>query len=205
MLAKILRPGAFLLALACFILPFMRVSCNNQMIMEPKGYQLAFGQEKQKRDTTKTTHATKEEKSSDVDIKMQPLVLGALIALALGLIISLMGFKFSNIAQFILGLAALSLFIYFFIDHKHQMNMEDAPPNAGGKSLLGDNGMKIDVIFLYGYWMAIGFTALSMILALLPLDKKKIVFEDFESNETEQPPLNNVNHTDESVNNEGGI
>jgi hypothetical protein len=198
MIAKLLRPGACLLALACFVLPFLRISCNNQMLMQPKGYQLAFGQEKQKRDSTKIVPATKAEKNADIDVKMQPFILSAFIALTLGFIFSLIGFKFSRTAQFFLALTAISLLVYFYIDYKHQLQIEDSPSDSSVKSLLGDSNMKIDVNFLYGYWLTIGFSAIAMIFSILPLDKKKIIFKDFEDNSTELAPINDQQHSTES-------
>jgi len=183
-MAKLLRPGAFLLALACFVLPFMRISCNNQMLMEPKGYQLAFGQQKHPADSTKISHDTKAQKANDIDIKMQPLILSAFIALALGLVFGLMGFKVSKLVQVMVSVVAIGMFTYFYFDYRHQMHIEDGSDNSG-KNVFGDN-MKIDVRFLYGYWLSIAFSFIALIMALLPLDKKKIIVEsiDHETIET---------------------
>ncbi len=37
--------GLFLLVLLCFLLPFARVSCDKQVVVQASGYQVAFGRE----------------------------------------------------------------------------------------------------------------------------------------------------------------
>lgn len=37
--------GLFLLVLLCFLLPFARVSCNKQVVVQATGYEVAFGKE----------------------------------------------------------------------------------------------------------------------------------------------------------------
>jgi hypothetical protein len=37
--------GLFVLVLLCFLLPFARVSCNKQVVVQATGYQVAFGKE----------------------------------------------------------------------------------------------------------------------------------------------------------------
>jgi hypothetical protein len=37
--------GLFVLVLLCFLLPFARVSCNNQVVVQANGYEVAFGKE----------------------------------------------------------------------------------------------------------------------------------------------------------------
>ena len=37
--------GLFVLVLLCFLLPFARISCNKQMVVQATGYEVAFGKE----------------------------------------------------------------------------------------------------------------------------------------------------------------
>jgi hypothetical protein len=37
--------GLFVLVLLCFLLPFARVSCNKQVVVQASGYEVAFGKE----------------------------------------------------------------------------------------------------------------------------------------------------------------
>ena len=37
--------GLFVLVLLCFLLPFARVSCNQQVVVQATGYEVAFGKE----------------------------------------------------------------------------------------------------------------------------------------------------------------
>src|ERR1017187_5718937 len=170
MIIKFLRPGFFLLALACFVLRFMKISCNNTEMVHAKGYNMAFGHTKEKQDTTKSSIvlSDKSNKTADnSDIKMQPLILSAFIALALGLLISLSGFRYSRYIAFVLAFAAVGLFLYYYLDYKNQLDIKEDPkdPMAGK--------IKIDVYFLYGFWLSLAFSVCAAVSALIPFRNSK--------------------------------
>lgn len=84
---RALRAMPFLLALACFLLPFVTVSCQGQRIAQLNGYQLAFGTAVER---TEPFSGRKETKKVDGDPAAMGMALltalaGALAALGRGI------------------------------------------------------------------------------------------------------------------------
>jgi len=170
MIAKFLRPGLFLLALACFILPFMKISCNNTEMIHAKGYHMTFGHTKEKADTTKgsvTPSAKTGESADNSDVKLQPLILSAFIAIGLGLLVSLSGFRSSRYISFVLAFTAVGLFVYYYLDYKNQLDIKDDPKDPMTAKI------KIQVDFLYGYWLTLAFSVCAALASIIPFGNSK--------------------------------
>jgi hypothetical protein len=165
MILMIFRPGAFLLALICFTLPFLRVSCKGEnstkeeVIYEAKGYQLAFGYEKVK--SNAPVKLGDNDIFKDSDIPRQPLMLSAFIVLVMGLLVSILRIPYQRIFQVLLGLATVVLFIFFYFHYQSEVNNSEDIGAMKGKG-------KFIVTWLYGFWLSGGFALLALVLAIVP-------------------------------------
>lgn len=168
MFIKFLRPGFFLLALICFFLPFMKISCNNTVMVHANGYDMAFGHTRAIADSTKTKvkngSEPRQASEDNSDFKLQPLILATFIALALGFLISLAGFRISRYIAFVLALLAVGLFVYYYLDYKNQLDIKDDPKDPMVSKI------KIDVIFRYGFWLSLACSVCAALMSILPFD-----------------------------------
>lgn len=80
---RALRATPFLLALACFLLPFIEVSCQGQRVAQFNGYQLAFGTTVER---AEPFSGRKETKKIDGDSAALGMVLATALAGALAVI-----------------------------------------------------------------------------------------------------------------------
>lgn len=100
-----LRLAPFALALICFLLPFVEVSCQGQKLADLNGVQLSFGTTLQQRDPfsgqIKTQHVNRE-----------PLVLGALIGAVLATAYCFVPGPRGKKVSAILGLLTLLLLLF---------------------------------------------------------------------------------------------
>lgn len=158
MINRILSPGAFLLALVCFVLPFTKVSCSGKdgkeiVIKEAKGWEMAFGHQVDEDSTQKQEHMLhsladmpKEmNMAEDKSVTLQPLVLAAFIATALALILSLAVRGKLLILPGALAILAFALMIGYVFHFKNQMKTD---PMAG--TMFSD--VKLSVQFLAAFW-----------------------------------------------------
>jgi hypothetical protein len=119
-LFQVFRPGAFLLALACFTFPFLKISCNNQPVYShARGYELAFGTNKLKEPESNNPPSGKQAQKDISDIAMQPVILGIFVALAFGLCVGILYLllkpEHHKTADIILtGLSIVLAAFYFF-------------------------------------------------------------------------------------------
>jgi hypothetical protein len=81
---RALRATPFLLALGCFLLPFVMVSCQGQHVTKLNGYQLAFGTTVERTEPFSGRTETKK-------IEGDPAALGMILATALAGTLAVMG------------------------------------------------------------------------------------------------------------------
>ena len=163
-------------------------------MVHAKGYHMAFGHTKDKADTTKgsvTPSAKTVESVDNSDFKLQPLILSAFIAIVLGLLVSLAGFRYSRYISFVLAFTAVGLFIYYYLDYKNQLDIKDDPKDPMTAKI------KIQVDFLYGYWLSLAFSGIAALAAIIPFGNSKNLQTD--SLLVEPFPGQEENETDSTI------
>jgi hypothetical protein len=175
-----LKPGFFLLALLCFLLPFQQFSCSNKTYLQVKGIDLAFGSKidssmivsdsavNNAKVITKGFQEMDSEGKTPDYLEVSPMVLASLICCALALIITLFIRKAGGswLAAF-LGLACIILlFIYYFT----QLRQNNQP-----------NILESTTRFLYGFWMIISFSTLGSLICILYALKKPKGINEFQT------------------------
>ena len=78
--------GLFVLVLLCFLLPFARISCNNQKVVQATGYEVAFGKEIQAQPDTTDGRASWHERPATPDSMAIACLLAALVGIGLVLV-----------------------------------------------------------------------------------------------------------------------
>lgn len=158
MILRIFSPGAFMLALICFSLPFTRVSCAGKdgkeiVIREAKGWEMAIGHtveqdslQRQRQQLESLAEVPKDmSMAGDKSVTMQPLVLVAFIAVALALILALVLRGKLLILPGALGILAFAVMIGYVFHFNRQLKTE---PMAG--TMFSD--IKLKVQFLAAFW-----------------------------------------------------
>jgi hypothetical protein len=158
MILKIFSPGAFLLALICFTLPFTKVSCSGKdgkeiVIREAKGWEMAFGhtveqdslQQQQRQLESLAEVPNDMSMAGDKSVTVQPLVLVAFIAVVLALILALTLRGKLLILPGALGILAFAVMIGYVFHFSRQLKTE---PMAG--TMFSD--IKLKVQFLAAFW-----------------------------------------------------
>jgi hypothetical protein len=189
MINRLFSPGAFLLALVCFVLPFTKVSCSGKdgkeiVIKEAKGWEMAFGHQmeedsvqKQQRMLHSLTDMPKDmSMAEDKSVTLQPLVLVAFIATALALILALIARGKLLILPGALGILAFAVMIGYVFHFKNQMKTE---PMAG--TMFSD--VKLSVQFLAAFWVSCILMLAGGLLCFV--SARKVLKEDTIAEETD--------------------
>lgn len=141
--------GLFVLVLFCFLLPFARVSCNNEEVARASGYEVAFGK----------TIAVRPDPSSDVESIPTGLDVVAIVCLAaagVGVVLALVGGRRGAVARAILsGHGMLFLFLL--------------------RVALRNRAQENDVVLqmLVGYWAALALFFAAGVVNLLSLRRRR--------------------------------
>lgn len=142
MSSRSIRVGPFLIALLCFVMPFLQISCDDKALIRMTGVNLITGVE------------MKEPMSEETQrISPNPFAIVALVAAILGLVVALAGGKGSSWMEAVMGgCGALALlFLKFRMD---------------ADVLSHSSGMPLSVQYLVGFWGAMGSMAAALVLAL---------------------------------------
>jgi hypothetical protein len=78
--------GLFVLILLCFLLPFARISCNNQRVVQATGYEVAFGKEINAQPDTTGGRASWQERAATPDFVAIACLVATLVGIGLVLI-----------------------------------------------------------------------------------------------------------------------
>lgn len=175
------RIGAITLALICFLLPFVRVSCNKQPMMEITGLELAVGQEIRALDFTRSLSDSlmsdwqggkpedKTKKNDEIDLQWQVTVSAGLLVLALLLVVFLRTRRSALIGAIccLLALAALGAF-YFDTEAKGEEKVF---------------GFIVSYRLLAAYWFSLAFMLMAAVLGFLDFAHRKPLPETVSRNE----------------------
>lgn len=137
-----LSPAAYALALVCFLLPFVELSCQGQRLASFTGVQVATG--------TSVKEPQMFGKPKERKIPPDLMVLGALGLSVLGLVLALKGGPSAAKPTGLVGIIATVLLLFF--------------KSRTDNSVLSEGGGMIQVQYGLGFW---GATALSAVAGVL--------------------------------------
>lgn len=166
--SMLIRPGLFLLALVCFLLPFIELSCNHQAYVKLSGVDLAFGTRIDSSDLEQDFKVQMRnelnnmgdeqkaaDKKNDTDkIEMEPLVLGAFICLSLAMLASL--FLRKRASGLIAGILSIATIVLLFAYQSKKI-----------EETQHDVLIDMSVRFLYGFWVTLGISLLAGIISIM--------------------------------------
>ena len=138
--------GLFVLVLLCFLLPFARVSCSKQVVVQATGYQVAFGKEVPAQPDSTGGKKTWEGRPAAPDFVAIVCLVAALVGIGLVLVKERRG----AIVRAIFSGHYLLLFIALWAELQQR---------AGGAQLQ----------MLAGYWAALGLSAAAFVVNLLSI------------------------------------
>lgn len=136
--------GIFLLAIIFFLMPWVSVSCMGEDIIQISGLDMVTG----------SYDVPNEAEFSDVNAETEPLAMWALIAAAVGLIVSLFAWKIGFVLRVLSGLAGIGLMIALKIKIGNDL----------GSQISGEMEGVIQVNYLIGYWLTlVAFAAAAVV------------------------------------------
>ena len=143
--------GLFVLILLCFLLPFARVSCSKQEVVQATGYQVAFGKEVPAQPDSTGGKKTWEGRPATPDFVAIACLLAALVGIGLVLVKKRRG----TIVRAIFSGHYLLLFLALWTELQQR---------AGGAQLQ----------MLAGYWTALGLSAAAFVVNLLSIRRRPL-------------------------------
>jgi len=161
--------GIFLLAIIFFLMPWVSVSCAGQDIIQVSGLDMVTG----------SYDVPAGEELGDMPSESEPFAIWALVAAAVGLIVSLFAWKIGYILRILSGLAGIGLLIALKTKISNDFT-----------SQMSDEMMGIvQVKYLIGYWLTlVAFAAAAIVSAIKNEYAIKIVKTQEPSAPTGGPP-----------------
>jgi hypothetical protein len=148
--SRVVSPAGLLLALLCFGLPFVAVSCESPIVSvsaDYSGWDLVFGGEPDI--TVSVPSEAPVSKPQDTSIPLQPLALLAFIAVAGGFVLSLAMPRQRMTSAVAAGSAALLLFVNQIVVRGHMV--EELRKGAFLSPRMADDVIESRV----GYWLTL--------------------------------------------------
>lgn len=178
---------AKLIALFGFILPWFAISCSNQKLVEPRGYEIVLGAEVQPHEDLKAQAKALENLSTQTSdspgkiegngegwkapIEVQALAAGAAVLLVLSLVVgfALKGQAFVALSAFA-GFAAAGLAFATVAGVDGELKRRLATEGAGqSEAFAGIGATLIKVTYEPGLWVTVGASAAAGLVATFAL------------------------------------
>jgi lysylphosphatidylglycerol synthetase-like protein (DUF2156 family) len=158
----------FIVAILCFLLPWISLSCMGTTITTASGVNMVTGKQYDAPDMTTGGSSTN-------SMDTEPLAVAALAVAVVGIVVSLMKFKQAAIVRVLLGIAGVVLLIALKFKFDNKVNNE-------GQGV-------VQVNYLIGYWLTIIVFGLAAAANFL---KDNVKFSFQKTPNTESPAIEPV-------------
>jgi hypothetical protein len=139
--------GIFLLALIFFLMPWVSVSCAGEDLIQVSGLDMVTG----------SYDVPSSDEFPSGSSESEPLAIGAMVAAAVGLIISLFTWKMGFILRILAGIAGIGLMIALKIKIGNDL----------GSQITSEMKGVIQINYLVGYWLTlVAFAAAAIVSAI---------------------------------------